>query len=274
MHADRLRRLSFPTVRHTTSPASSAKKSPTGEDDFWPSERPAKGGSRRLIIAVVVVVLLLVAAGVAYFVLKGEDSPAVRTADLRPTSYTPSAPDPGTAKISLRTADARPLNEGEVFTAEAKAASYRNFAFSLVASKISSDCAAVTLGDRLRGDLRKHGCSQIVRGAYLSKDKKHTGQFVVINLDGVEGAQQIVRALDPATGSGVVVPLEGAGIEAFGKGFSAAYAKPFGHYVLLTWVQRNGGADPASMNEMIDASLAIEGAADGFAWQRLILAGG
>lgn len=219
--------------------------------------------------------MLIVAAVVAFFVLGGEDeSTKVAVEDLRPTAYTPSAPDPGTVKISLRKNDARRLNQGEVFTSEAKTASYRNFTFSLVAAKLSDDCAAVTLGDRLRADLQKHGCSQIVRGAYLSKDKQHVGQFIVFNLDDVEGAQQIVRDLDPANGGGVVLPVEAPGAARFGPGFSAAYAKPFGHYVLLTWVQRNGGKQPKSMNEMIDASLAIEGAADGFAWQRLILAGG
>lgn len=220
-------------------------------------------------------IVVIAAAVVAYVLLGGEDESAkVPVAELRPTSFTASAPDEGTAKINQRVNDARILNPGEVFTAEAKNASYRSFSFTLAGSQVSGDCAAVTAGSRLQADLKKHGCTQIARGAYLSKDKRHVGQFIVINLSGVEGAQQILRDLDPGTGDGVVLPLDAPGVSAFGKGFSAAYAKPFGHYVLVTWVQRDGGAQPDSLNEMIDASLAIESAADGFAWQRLILAGG
>jgi hypothetical protein len=43
--------------------------------------------------------------------------------------------------------------------------------------------------------------------------------------------------------------------------------------VIKTWVQRAGGGQPASLNEMIDVSLAIEKPAD-FVWGRAELADG
>jgi hypothetical protein len=135
---------------------------------------------------------------------------------------------------------------------------------------VSADCKATTWGARLQADLDKHGCNQIVRGAYLSRDKAHVGQFITINLADQEGAIQIVRDLDPEAGTGFVLPLRAPGVTDFGRGFSAAYAQIYGHYVVVSWVQRAGGAQPANLNEMIDASLAVEKPGD-FVWGRLQL---
>ncbi|GAA2101369.1 hypothetical protein [Actinomadura alba] len=248
-----------------------------GDDDFWPEER-SRPVSPKLLMGIAAVLVIVVIGVVVVMVLGSgdDDKGGAATGNgpgAPPTVWVGTAASAGTAKLNLRSADRRPLNEGEIFTNEVKSVSHGKYTFNLAASQLSNDCGSVTWGQRLQADLRKYGCTQIVRGAYLSTDKKHVGQFIAINLDRLEGADQIVRDLDPQTNAGFVLPLNAPGVSKFGTGFSAAYGQPFGHYVVLSWVQRNGGARPDSMNELLDASVAIEGA-DDFVWQRLILAGG
>ncbi|MBC6462369.1 hypothetical protein [Actinomadura sp. HBU206391] len=246
----------------------------TEEDDFWPEEK--RRAPRKLLIGIIAAVLVVIIAVVVVVVVSGGDdkgSEAGIGAGTPPTVWVGTGASSGTVKLNLRSADQRPLNPGEVFTDEVKTVTHGKYSFNLVGSHLTNDCLGVAWGVRLRNDLRKYGCSQVARGAYLSADKRHAGQFIALNLDRLEGADQIVRDLDPQTNAGFVMPLKAAGVSNFGSGFSAAYGQPFGHYVIVSWVQRNGGGQPDSMNELLDASVAIEGA-DDFVWQRLILAGG
>ena len=243
------------------------------DDDFWPAER---GGPspRTLLIGGTAALVVAIVAIVAIVLRSGEEEAAGAPAGDRPvpTTYVGTGADQGTAKLGQRSADQRPLTEGEVF-GDVKSVSYGKYAFTLVGKAVSSDCRTATWGQRLQADLQRYGCSQLARGAFVSADKKYVGQFFAINLDRAAGAQQIVRDLDTSVGAGFLSPLPAPGVENFGGGFSAAYAEPIGHYVIMSWVQRAGGVRPASLNEMIDASLAIGKAGD-FAWQRLSLAGG
>ncbi|WP_433324888.1 hypothetical protein [Spirillospora sp. CA-294931] len=220
-------------------------------------------------------VAVVVAAVVGAVVLMGGDDKGGAAAGgngsrVMPTAFTPQMGDKAMAKLASRDVDKRPVTQGEAFPADAKTVTYQKFSFTLAGSKLTDDCKSVTWGERLHADLAQYHCSQIGRGAYLSQDKKHAGQFMWINLDSQKGAEQIVRSLDPASASGFVLPLVAPGVEKFGTGFSAAYVQAFGHYAVVTWVQRAGGERPASLNEMIDASLAIEKPAD-FVWGRLEL---
>ncbi|WP_147312414.1 hypothetical protein [Thermomonospora umbrina] len=211
-----------------------------------------------------------VAAGV--FVMGGDEKGGggAERADVLPTVYTPSMADRDTARLGRRSVDPRPLTEGEVFTPALKTVSYRSLVLTLADSDVSADCKAVTWGERFQADLDQHGCNQIVRGSYVSRDKRHVGQFAAVNLADQAGAEQVVRDLNPAAEAGFVRPLPAPGMGPFGRGFSAAYAQAYGHYVVVAWVQRAGGAQPASLNEMIDVSLAVEKPGD-FVWGRLQL---
>jgi hypothetical protein len=243
------------------------------DEEFWPAERG--GPSRRTLLIGAAVTLVVVIAAVVVFVLRsGEDETVGAPAGDRPipTTYVGTGADPGTTKLNLRSTDQRPLTEGEVF-GDVGTVTYRKFTFTLVGKAVSSDCRTATWGQRLQADLQRYGCNQLARGAFVSADKKYVGQFFALNLDRSEGAQQIVRDLDNAVGAGFLSPLPAPGVDNFGGGFSAAYAEPLGHYVIMSWVQRKGGVRPGSLNEMIDASLAIGRAGD-FAWQRLSLVGG
>lgn len=255
----------------TGSPVRARK---TDEDDFWPDDRPGLSRRSKMIgigVAVVVVVAAIVVVAVVSLT-GGSTTAASGGGSALPTVYVPTAANEGTKKLNQRTGgDQRPLNEGEVFTDQAKSVSHGNYTFALARSELSTNCGASVWGQRLKADLQKYGCSQLVRGAYQTSDQRYVGQFIALNMDRIEGSEQIVRDLDPQVSAGFVVPLAANGLTNFGVGFSAAYPEIYGHYVVISWVQRKGGARPDTMNELLDASLAIERAAD-FVWGRLVLA--
>jgi hypothetical protein len=239
--------------------------------------RPARRGSNRsfLIIggaALAVIVVVVVIAVVAMGGGDGKKSQAAAAARVSPKVYVNTPANSLVNKLNQRSKDKRPLNKSEVFGGDAKSVSHGAYHFSLAGSSVS-DCASATWGEELQNDLRKYGCTQVARGAYVSQDKKYLGQFVAMNLDQLQGAEQIVRDLDPNSSAGFVSPLTAPGAENFGSGFSAAYSQSFGHYVVISWVERAGGGQPQTMNELLDASIAIE-QADDFVWERLVLVGG
>ncbi|WP_242902087.1 hypothetical protein [Actinomadura terrae] len=246
-----------------------------GGRDFWPADKPGRKPPNRKLLyggaAALVAVVVAIAAVLLFGGGGGDGGKAPR--DVLPTAYTPDFSGEGFTAIAKRQADKRPVGEGEALGGDAKSLTSGKYSFTLGASDVTSDCKSATWGARLQGDLAKLGCSQIVRGAYVSSDKKYVGQFIAINMADEEGVKQIQRDLDRATGAGWVRPLNPPGVPAFGAGFSAAYAKTYGHYAVITWVERAGGVQPASLNEMIDVSLVIEKPAD-FVWGRLDLAGG
>ncbi|GLY71842.1 hypothetical protein [Actinoallomurus iriomotensis] len=238
--------------------------------------RPARGSNRNLlIIGGAAVVVLIVVVVIAMVTMGGGDDKkgqAAAAARVTPKVYVNTPANSLVNKLNERSKDKRPLNKSEVFGDDAKSVSHGNYHFTLVGSQLS-DCASVTWGQELQNDLRKYGCTQVARGAYVSQDKKYLGQFVAMNLEQLQGAEQVVRDLDPNSKAGFVSPLAAQGAENFGSGFSAAYSQSFGHYVVISWVERAGGAQPQTMNELLDASIAIE-RADDFVWERLVLAGG
>ena len=252
----------------SAEPAGTARKGRGGRD-FWPADQPGrKRPGPKLLIGVAVALVAVVGAVVAVLVFTGgEETPA--QAKVKPTAYTPDFDGEGFREIATRAADSRAITEGEV--ASAKTLKSGSHSFTLAKSDLTDDCKSVTWGARLQGDLARHGCSQIARSVYVSADKQHVGQFFVINMKDEEGVKQILRDLQPETGAGWIVPLNASGVPAFGSGFSAAYAKTYGHYAVITVVERAGGEQPKSLNELIDVSLVIENAAD-FLYGRLNLA--
>ncbi len=249
----------------------------SSEERQEPGRRRSKRGSNRglLIIGGAVAAVILVVAVVAVVTMGGGDSKkpqAAAAARVTPKVYVNTPANSLVKKLNDRTKDKRPLNKSEVFSDQTKTVSHGAYTFKLVGSTLTP-CADATWGQELQNDLKKYGCSQLARGAYITKDKKYVGQFVAINLNQLTGAEQIVRDLDPNSSAGFVSPYTPPGGEEFGGGFSAAYSQSFGHYVVISWVERAGGAQPQTMNELLDASIAIE-RADDFVWERLVLVGG
>lgn len=238
--------------------------------------RSTRGSNRNLlIIGGAALAILVVVAVVAVVTLGGGDGKngqAAAAARVVPKVYVNTPANSLVNKLNERSKDKRPLNKAEIFNDQTKTVKHNNYTFNLVNSTIS-DCATATWGEELQNDLKKYGCTQVARGAYASQDKKYAGQFVALNMEKLQGAEQIVRDLDPNSSAGFVSPLAADGVESFGGGFSAAYSQSFGHYVVISWVERAGGAQPQTMNELLDASIAIE-RADDFVWERLVLIGG
>lgn len=269
------------------NPSGSSSGSPagtkTGGPDFWPEEpgkegKGPKGLNPKLLVGGVVALVVVVAAVVVVVMASsggGKKSSGGATdagEQLLPTAFTPWAPEKEMAKLSDRQHDGRPVTEGEVFPSDVKTVAYKKYSFTLAGTNLVNDCKQATWGPRLQGDLARFQCSQIARGAYVSQDKQHVGQFAVLNMVSQDGAQQVVRDLDPATNAGFVRALNPDGAPAFHSGFSAAYAHTYGHFVIVSWVQRAGGAQPANLSELVDLSLAVEKPAD-FVWGRLEMAG-
>ncbi|MEV5575124.1 hypothetical protein AB0L06_34235 [Spirillospora sp. NPDC052269] len=265
-----------------SNPSGSPSGTKTGGGDFWPAEpggdgKGSKGLNPKLLAGGVVALVVVVAAAVVGVMVtsgggKKSAGEAKSGAQLLPTAFTPWAPEKEMAKIVDRQGDARPITEGEVFPADVKTVAYKKYSFTLAETNLAGECAAATWGQRLQADLKTHQCTQVARGAYVSVDKQHVGQFAVLNMANQDGAQQIVRDLDPATNAGFVRALDPEGAPAFHSGFSAAYAHTYGHFVIVSWVQRAGGAQPANLSELVDLSLAVEKPAD-FVWGRLEMAG-
>ncbi|MEV4259367.1 hypothetical protein AB0J52_39935 [Spirillospora sp. NPDC049652] len=263
------------------SPSGSPSGTKTGGRDFWPADpqgdgKGQKGLNPKILIGGAVALAVAVAAVVGVVLVSGGDkksggaAPAAQ--QLLPTAFTPWAPEKEMARLADRQRDARPVTEGEVFPSDVKTVSYKKYSFTLAGTNLTADCKQATWGPRLQDDLAKFQCSQVARGAYVSQDKQHVGQFAVLNLASQDGAQQVVRDLDPATNAGFVRALNPDGATAFHSGFSAAYAHTYGHFVVVSWVQRAGGAQPANLSELVDLSLAVEKPAD-FVWGRLEMAG-
>jgi hypothetical protein len=258
-------------VIEARDPGSAQTAQQGGGQDFWPEEKPGRKRPRaKLLLGAAAALVVVIVAAVAAVLLTGggDEAPAKPAV---PVAYTPDYLGEGFGQIAARSADSRAITEGEAFSA--KNVKGEKYALTLAASKLTNDCKDGTWGARLQADLAKYQCSQLVRAAYVGEDKKHVGQFIVLNMATEEGVKQILRDLDPETGAGWVVPLKAPGVPAFGPGFSAAYAKTYGHYAVIKWVERAGGEQPASLNEMIDVSLVIENAAD-FLYGRLDLASG
>jgi hypothetical protein len=238
--------------------------------------RPARRSNRNLLIiggaALAVLIVVVVVAVVAMGGGEGKKDQAAAAARVTPKVYVNTPANSLVNKLNERTKDKRALNKSEVFGGDSASVSHGAYHFKLAGSQLS-DCASATWGQELQADLKKYGCTQAARGAYVSQDNKYLGQFVALNLAQLQGAEQIVRDLDPNSSAGFVSPLTAPGAENFGSGFSAAYSQSFGHYVVISWVERAGGAAPQTMNELLDASIAIE-RADDFVWERLVLVGG
>ncbi|MEO3783538.1 hypothetical protein ABGB12_09420 [Actinocorallia sp. B10E7] len=247
---------------------SRSKPGGAGGDDLWPENNESELPKGKILIGSLLALLLLVGGGVWFFVQQGDEDPKIPPGSHLPDVYVPQSADPESSALSRRASDIRAFTEGEVF-GEHKEVSYRKYVFTLVKSEVSTDCARAAWGDLVVQTLRRGECSQMARGAYLSKDKKYAGVFVAVNMVDAKSAQQVLNSLDPALKGGFVRPPEFPGVKDFGSGFTAAYSQVIGHYVIMSWVGRAGGEQPQAMNELIDGSLAVQKPEE-FAWGRLV----
>ncbi len=247
--------------------SSQAKTRAKGEGEFWP-EDDGELPKGKILIGTLLALLLLIGGGIWFLIQKDDAGAEIPAGSHMPDVYVPQDTDQESSKLALRSADVRAFTEGEVF-GDYKDVTYRKYSFTLVKSEVSTNCVMAAWGDLLLQTLRRGECSQVARGAYVSKDKLYAGVFVAINMVDAKSAQQVLNALDPSLKGGFVRPLAIPGVKDFGSGFTAAYSQAIGHYVIMSWVGRSGGEQPQAMNELIDSSLAVQKPED-FAWGRLV----
>ncbi|MGW9346823.1 hypothetical protein [Nocardiopsis flavescens] len=222
------------------------------------------------LIAVVggVLVAALIGLGVVLYLDRGEeggaDGPPPQT---RPVAY--SVEDVGdndmNAVLADREADARPLNEGELFGDRSAEISSRGMEFTLRDSELSQDCAAAVWGEEVVAALADADCTQAGRATYVGDD--YFGTAVIFNLADVEGSRAVAASMaepevpegeEPPEGApepGFVIPPSGADpFDRLGSGYSSAEATVSGHYLVVVWVQP---ADSESVEDRVSLASPI-----------------
>lgn len=228
-----------------------ARRGDAGDAYF---DEPAKGWFPRgrvltwLVVATVTGLVAAIAVAVLTYIDPNADEVGDGTPEATgaaPSSYSEAPSTEVFKRIDSRSADKRPLSVREVFNAATRRLDDKDakVVLKLRTSKLDANCGLAVWSRSLAAELRKAGCSQVLRGLY-SDDKQRFGAIVAIfNLAEVEQANAIVRRLSPDVGSGFVLPPPAEPpLNRFGQGFSIARGRAMGHYVLLSWVQRLDGS--------------------------------
>lgn len=178
------------------------------------------------------------------------------------------------SKINNRSNDSKPLTLDEVFTGDGAAPAYegKNIRFKLTNQDLTTDCGSLVWGDKLKNDLKAAGCTQAVRGAYVSTDGKAIAIGVAFNLKSNTDAGRVIDTMDPDKGAGgwLLTPKTGNSVEKLGQGYTWGKADGLGHYLCVTATQRTDGASPAlGSDDLIPYSVAMSDF-EGFVYQRNI----
>jgi len=221
--------------------AHSARTGPRGRLGSRPQAR--RKLSRGLLAAGIAVLVVL--AGGIYVVLHGSHGgqPAA-TSDaksaLQHPSSSPSASSPTPTPtptapwghIESRTADPVPLTLGEVFPATFAA----DVSYSRTVSRTGTNCAKAVVGGKLQHAVLRPGCSQVLRGSYLSVSKKLMGTIGVLNLTTFKAAERAGKAAGPAEFIEQLAAAKGP-TRNLTKGTGIEEALIKGHYLILVWAE-------------------------------------
>jgi hypothetical protein len=202
-------------------------------------KRARKGGGKARLLLAVGAVLVIAAAAVTY-VLKfshhgtptAGSSPSASPSAPATASPSPSPSSSGRwGHIQTRKVDPVPLTLAEVFPAHFTAAGQT---YTLTAAKRGKQCEPAVIGAKLQAAVRAAACTQVLRGSYLSGDKKIMGTIGVLNLQSARLAQHTGLA----TGTHeFILQLRGTKgpTRNLGKGTGIEIAVVKGHYLILIW---------------------------------------
>lgn len=261
------------------------------------------GGNKGLFIGLGIggVALIIAIAVLVVNIVKGSgDDPGPGPTQAGPTSSStggtvtpastgngslPGEPKPGIyegynsttntfEKINERSNDSKPLTLDEVFTGDGAAPAYegKNIRFKLTNQDLTTDCGSLVWGDKLKNDLKAAGCTQAVRGAYVSTDGKAIAVGVAFNLKSNTDAGRVIDTLDPDKGAGgwILTPKTGNDVEKLGKGYTWGKGDGLGHFLCVTATQRTDGASPSlGSDDLIPYSVAMSDFEE-FVYQRNI----
>jgi hypothetical protein len=215
-------------------------------------------------LAAVLVVALVAAGAVLLTHANGRPSPRApagrepAAGGAAPAAYSDSPSTPVFAGIGRRAADASPLTVQEVFPKAAgtlpdTAAHAR---LKLADSRLDADCGAAIWGRELGEELRRGGCSQVVRGAYLDEKAGYAALVTIINVATAADANRVVDVLGGNSAPGFVLPLPRG--DRFDQGFSVARGRAMGHYGVIGWVRRLDGKGDEQDGRLLSLLVAIE----------------
>jgi hypothetical protein len=176
---------------------------------------------------------------------------------VSPSAYSDAASSRVFASIADRKADATPLTRREVFPKAARVLPDEDARarLTLADSQLDTDCAVAIWGAGLGEELRKGGCTQVARGAYVDKKAGYAALVAVINLATAGDANRVVEAM--GANAGFVVPL--TKVDAFDEGFSVARGRAMGHYAVVGWVRRLNGKGDAQDEALLSLLVTVEG---------------
>ncbi|MUN40591.1 hypothetical protein [Actinomadura litoris] len=245
-----------------------APDDPSGPNPFAPADQPVAGqsfgmpgelppGGREEITAparrrnlpliiggAVAAGLVLIGGGVGVSSMMKDDPKPKKAAAPSPTASKPQAqPSPEVpalepVKLRSRATDPKALTLTEVFGKSSFKAGKQKYLRTAVNSK--KGCTGVVGGATLTKTLKRGGCAQALRATYALGTGKLIGTVGVLNLRTEAAAKQAVKAA--GNKDAFLQALPGKGISSTnGKGEALGTSEVFGHYVIMTWVQRPDG---------------------------------
>ncbi|MEU8267332.1 hypothetical protein AB0B89_09190 [Sphaerisporangium sp. NPDC049002] len=161
--------------------------------------------------------------------------------------------------IADRRADGAPLRAEEVFGV--KTLTSGKLTLKLVGRRLDGACAPVTWGGGVLAKLAGTGCTQAVRGLYLSADRRYVAQYTLFNMASSTAADGFVREMSTLyRGGGWVRPLESRAASFVPDGYTEASGHAMGHYAGFVWVGRADGREPAPKEDFVSLILGVRGA--------------
>jgi hypothetical protein len=144
--------------------------------------------------------------------------------------------------------DPVPLTLPEVFPAHFTASGQT---YTLTAAKRGKHCEPAVIGAKLQAAVQASACTQVLRGSYLSGDKKIMGTIGVLNLQSARLAQHAGLA----TGTHeFILQLRGTKgpTAVLGKGTGIEVADVKGHYLILIWAELASQHKPKNAAQKAD----------------------
>jgi hypothetical protein len=164
------------------------------------------------------------------------------------------------APIADRKADKAPLRADEVFSTKTLTSGTK-LTLKLAGRHLDAACAPVAWGAGVLAKLAETGCTQAVRGIYVSSDRRYVAQYTLFNMASSTAANGFVQAMSTLyRGGGWVRPLASKTAAFPPDGYTEASGHAMGHYAGFAWVGRADGQEPTGKDDFVSLALAVRGA--------------
>ncbi|SDG80308.1 hypothetical protein SAMN05421505_10876 [Sinosporangium album] len=261
----RKRRSAAPSAGPTRPPTSSKRRrTQTTEFNIQFLADWGLTPGRQKLVAIVVVTLGVLAAAVALTgavaalgsgFVPTRSSAEVVVGQPRPDRYQGWASPKLFAPIADRNADSAPLTVKEVFPA--KVIKHGKQDLRLVSTRLDGDCASAMWGGTVLEQLAEAGCTQAVRGLYLSADRRYIAQYTLLNVKDQQSADAFADAMKVHHRAGWMLALPSTRAVFPTGGQTEGSGHAMGHYVGLLWLARTDGAESTPKDDFVGLSLAV-----------------